>query len=129
MIEFFMAGGPYMWLILGLSIVIALLVIRKAIDLFVRTDLTPERLERGLNAILFWGCISAVLGVLGQFQGYYLSLRVVASAPVISPKMLAEGMAQATITTLFGLAQLFFAALAWFGLCCRYRSLAARLKQ
>jgi biopolymer transport protein ExbB len=129
MIELFLAGGPYMWLLLALTMVIAVLVIRKAIDLFVRSGLERDRLERGLNAILFWGCISAVLGVLGQFHGYYISLKIVASAPTISPRMLAEGMAVATITTMFGMVQLFFAALAWFGLTYRYRSLTARLKQ
>jgi biopolymer transport protein ExbB/TolQ len=129
MIRLFVEGGLYMWPLSILAIVIVALSVKKAVDLFARRGLDRESLERGLGAILFWGCVAAVLGFLGQFHGTYLSLRVISQAPVISPALVAEGLAVSLITTLFGLILLALAAVAWFGLSCRYRSLLSRMRK
>jgi biopolymer transport protein ExbB/TolQ len=128
MLQLFLEGGIYMLPLLALAVVILVLTVKKALDLFLREGLGREQLERGLGAILFWGCVAAVLGLLGQLQGQYLSLRIISQAEIISPNLVAEGMAVSLITTLFGLLQLAFAGIAWFTLSTRFRRLTARLE-
>jgi hypothetical protein len=123
MMKIFVEGGPYAIVLGLLSFVVVALSLKKAIDLFFRTDLEPERLGRGLHAILFWGCFSAVLGLLGQFSGIYRSLMVIREAGLVHPGMVAEGLAISSITTLLGLGILAMAGIAWFGLRSRLQSL------
>ena len=69
-----------------------------------------------LNPILFWGAVAAVLGFLGQYHGMYNGLRAIAAADALSPYIIAQGLAESFLTTIFGLTTLVVAALAWFGL-------------
>jgi hypothetical protein len=126
MTRLFVVGGPYMFPLGLLAAVIAALSVKKAIDLFARTGLGQERLARGLSAILFWGCFSAVLGLLGQFSGIYRSLMVIRSAPAVNPGLVAEGLAVSLITTIFGLCILGVSGIVWFGLRCRLDTLTER---
>jgi biopolymer transport protein ExbB/TolQ len=124
MIRLFVSGGPYMWLLLVLALVVLGLTVKKAIDLFARSGRSRKTQARGLDAILFWGCVSAVLGFLGQFTGIYLSLSIIRSFGVVNPASVAEGIAVSLLTTLFGLMILMFSALAWFGLRCRLKQIS-----
>jgi hypothetical protein len=126
MIRAYIAGGPYMHLLALLALVVLVLSIRRTIDLFARRERDPERLALGVDAILFWGCIAAVLGFLGQFTGMYLSLRVIRRAGLIDPALVAEGIAVSLVTTVFGLIILIVSALLWFALRCRLSRIASR---
>jgi biopolymer transport protein ExbB/TolQ len=128
MMKLFVEGGLYMFPLLVLAVVILVLTIKKALDLFVREGLDRERLERGLGAILFWGCVAAVLGIMGQLQGQYISLKTISQVDTISPTLVAEGMAVSLITTLFGLMQLAFAGIAWFTLSTRFQRVVFRME-
>jgi biopolymer transport protein ExbB/TolQ len=119
MIRLFVTGGPYMVLLLVLAVVVLVLSAKKVFDLFFRSDRDPENMARGLDAILFWGCISAVLGFLGQFTAGYISLMIIRSAEIVNPALVAEGIAVSLISTVFGLFILIGSALIWFGLRCR----------
>jgi uncharacterized membrane protein len=119
MIRLFVMGGPYMYVMGLLAVVVAVLAVKKAIDLFVRAGLEQTRRMRGIDAILFWGCISAVLGFMGQFSGHYKALMIIRSAEIINPRLVAEGIAVSLITTVFGLIILALSAMIWFGLRCR----------
>jgi len=74
------------------------------------------RMSSGINAILFWGGVSAVLGFLGQHSGLYKALNVISQASQISPNMVAQGFAESFSTTIFGMTTLVLSALAWFAL-------------
>lgn len=126
MSRLFVLGGPYMYVLSVLAVVVLVLAVKKAIDFFSRTGPEPALLSRGLNAILFWGCISTVLGFLGQFSGHYLSLMAIRDAGLVNPALLAEGIAVSLIPTVFGLVILALAAVVWFGLKCRLDLLASR---
>jgi len=115
-----------MYVLALLTAVIIALSAKKAIDLFLRTGLERAQLARGLDPILFWGCISAVLGFLGQFTGTYLALMVIRSAGAINPSLVAEGLAASLTTTVCGLAILAMAAVLWFALRCRLHALDSR---
>lgn len=123
MIRLFIAGGPYMVLLALLGLVVLFLSAKSAVDLFIRKGRDPERLALGLDAILFWGCMSAVLGFLGQFSSTYLSLMIIRRSALVDPAILAEGIALALLSTVLGLAILFVSALFWFGLRCRAKRL------
>jgi biopolymer transport protein ExbB/TolQ len=126
MSRLFVLGGPYMYVLSLLATVVLVLAVKKAVDFSSRTGSEPAHLSRGMNAILFWGCISAVLGFLGQFSGHYLSLMAIRDAGLVNPAYLAEGIAVSLIPTVFGLMILALAAIVWFGLKCRLNTLASR---
>lgn len=71
-------------------------------------------LEGKINAVLFWGGIGAVMGILGQCSGLYLGVRAILGAAEIDPNVVAEGFAISFLPTLFGLMLLLGSALAWF---------------
>ena len=79
-------------------------------------------LKNRINAVLFWGAIGALVGLLGQANGIYLALRAVSRATAISPPTVMEGFAISFLTTIIGLLLLLGSALAWMGL----KSLHAR---
>jgi biopolymer transport protein ExbB/TolQ len=121
MLYFIRSMGLFGILEIILLAVIAILAIKKTIDLFGRTHLEPAALESGLHAILFWGVIALVAGVLGQVSGIYRALNVIVNAKEIAPKLVAMGFAESFTTTIFGLWLFLAAALIWFALFTRYK--------
>jgi len=122
---FFSSMGVFGIPLIVIALVILVLVIRKAVDLWGRKDLSASRLESGLHAILFWGAVSALFGVLGQLTGIYNALGAIMKAREISPNVVAQGFAQSFTTTIFGLETLLVSAIIWFILYGRYRKLTA----
>jgi uncharacterized membrane protein len=125
MLRFMQSMGSFGFLEIVLLIVIAVLAVKKAIDLFGRSGLDTASLESGLHAILFWGVVALVAGVLGQVSGIYNALNVIIRAQEIDPKIVAMGFAESFTTTIFGLAVFLVAAVIWFALYTRYKRLAA----
>jgi hypothetical protein len=122
---FIVSMGTYGIIEIVLLVVIAVLAIKKTIDLFVRRGLDAAGLERGLHAILFWGVIALAAGVLGQVSGIYRALNVIVNATEINPKIVAMGFAQSFTTTIFGLALFVVAAVIWFALYTQYKRLVS----
>ena len=118
---FMKSGGPFMWLLMILALVNLFLIVRSAIRLFGGNATEAPKAAQGLHAILFWGTISALLGILGQLSGIYKALNVIMRASEISPNAIAMGFAESLTTTITGLLILFFSAIAWFALQARYR--------
>ena len=71
MIEFFQNGGSMMWLLLIIAFLIIFLTSKKTIQLFSKRDLPEPVLENGINAIIFWGSIAAVLGFFAHYLGIF----------------------------------------------------------
>ena len=137
MLRFFLQCGPYGWPLLILAVVNVVLIVRKAVQLFGARgaatlssadvqDAAGATFESGLNAILFWGAMSAVLGFLGQYSGIYKALQAIQGARAISPNVVAAGFAESFTTTLFGLTIFVFSAIAWFVLYGRTQQLRRR---
>ncbi len=122
---FFASMGPFAIPMIIITLAIAILTVIKVIDLWGKKGLSPQKLERGLHAILFWGVVSAVFGFLGQISGIYRALNVIISATEISPNVVAQGFAESFTTTIFGLEILLVSAIIWFVLFGRYRKLTA----
>ena len=128
MVHFFMSGGPFMWLLLIMAITILILSIKKALELFGKKELNQLRLENGINAIIFWGGISVILGFFSHFFGMYNAMQVISRAHEISPARVAEGYAMSLTTILFGLFIFLFAAISWFVMRWKYKQLIMKSK-
>ena len=116
MIQFFKQGGPFMWPLLIFTIVIIALAVKKMIHFLGGQDLSPDRLESGINAILFWGFMSMILGFLAHFQGVYLAMQNIMEANDVSPAIVSEGYMQSLTTILFGLFIFMISTAIWFTL-------------
>lgn len=127
MINLFYNGGFYMWPLLLLALIILGLTIKKATDLFGVKQSNARTLESGLNAIFFWGAMSAVIGFLAHFHGMYEAMMAMSKAPDISPAIVAGGFAVSLITILFGLVIFLIASIAWLVLRWRYKAVVAAI--
>jgi len=125
MIQFFRQGGPLMWPLMIMAIVILALIIKKTMDFFRVQKLTPQKLESGINAILFWGFMSMVLGFYAHFQGVYMAMQAIMEANDISPAIVAEGYRQSLITILYGLISFIASSFVWFIFRWLYKKLTA----
>lgn len=113
MASLFMDGGIYMWPLLIIAIVITVLAITKGIQLS-NDSSNINKLENGINAILFWGAFALVLGFFAHFHGVYLAMQAINAANDISPAIVAGGYAMSLITILTGLFIFMLSALVWF---------------
>ncbi|HMB91856.1 MAG TPA: MotA/TolQ/ExbB proton channel family protein [Rhodothermales bacterium] len=117
------AGGPFMWPLVLIALVLMGLSIKKAIDLFQRTDQSAEDLKKGLQAIWQLGLFCFFWGLLSQAVGLYQMLSAVEAAGDVSPALLAGGLKVSLIAPIFGLIILVVSLVVWFLLQLRYRSL------
>jgi hypothetical protein len=109
-----MAGGPLMVVQLLLAIVIVILTSYKAIQFFTGKDPDRARIEKGLNAILFWGAFSVILGFLAHFMTLYKNINLIIHAGIISPDRVTMGFGESLVSLLFGLWIFMFSAVIWF---------------
>jgi hypothetical protein len=123
MTQFFISGGPIMWPLLILAVLVVALSVKKILDLFWAGELEKIQLESGINAIIFWGGISLVLGFFAHFYGVYQAMNAIARASDISPAIVAMGYAMSLTTIIFGLSIFLFSAVMWFLLRWRYKKL------
>lgn len=111
--QFFMWLGPYKWPMILLSVLVIVLVLKKAIELML-PGLSHKQRVSGINAILFWGCMSMALGIFSQTVSLWAALREIIAADDISPVIVLIGYYGSFISTLLGAATLIFSALAWW---------------
>lgn len=128
MILFIKQGGLLMWPMLIFAIIIVGLTIKKITDFTRSQKLSLEKLEAGINAILFWGFLSLVLGFYAHFHGVYLAMQAISKAMDISPAIVADGYRISLITILFGLLTFMISSIVWFILRWRYKILATAAK-
>ncbi len=117
-------GGPFMWVLLIVAIIVAALTIKKVIDFYFKKSLDQKKMEWGMNAIIIWGVIGATIGFLGHFQGMYMALSFISAAADISPAIVAGGFAISLLTILFGLTIFLFSSIIWLFLRWRFKKLA-----
>jgi len=121
MISFFQSGGIFMWPLLVVAIIIVYLSVRKIVDLFFLDNQNQAQIKSGINAILFWGSFSVILGIFAHFVGIYLAMQAIMTAQDISPAIVAQGYALSLITILTGLVLFMISALIWLLLQWKYK--------
>jgi biopolymer transport protein ExbB/TolQ len=124
MIQFFMEGGQMMWFFLIIALLILFLSIKKAIQLFGKQEAPKPTMESGINAIVFWGAISAIFGFFSHYLGVYYAMIAISQANDISPAIVAYGYSMSLITILTGLMIFILSAIIWFVLRWRYKQIS-----
>jgi len=107
-------GGDLMYMLVLFAIIIIGLTIKKTIDLFSKKDLSQTQLESGINAIIFWGSLSLLIGFFSHFTGLYLAMQAIAEASDISPFIVAEGYGMSLISILVGMSIFIISVIVWF---------------
>ncbi len=109
MVQFLFTGGPFMWAILAIGIVMLLSTARSLLHLLQGAGASRSR----VNTIVYLGITALVTGVFAQMLGLYSAAGEILRATDVSPRIMAEGLYVSFNTTLFGLAVLFFSLLFW----------------
>ena len=124
MMELMWQGGYVMWVILAITILIAVLGVKSLLRTRELEHPDPV-LETSIDAILFWGVWVVVIGLLGTFVGIYQAAGAIMAAGQVGAALVWGGIRVALTPTLFGLLVFAIAALAWMGLRSRYRRATA----
>lgn len=123
MLRYLEMTGPTALPLVLLTLVVVGLGIWRFIQVIQQGATKGPALQAGINTILFWGGFAAVLGLFGQFSGITRSLRVIADAPVVNPRLVYLGLYESFLSTLMGFFTLILASLIWIVL----RTFYARL--
>ena len=113
MFEVFKTGGPFMFPLTLIALVLVPITIRLVWKLSSNTLSTGRRGEIALQALPFWGAVSILIGLLGQAAGLYRALGIVAARGVASPRAIYIGLRESLVTTIFGFTICVLALLAW----------------
>ncbi|HCR18493.1 MAG TPA: hypothetical protein DIU35_13525 [Candidatus Latescibacteria bacterium] len=122
--QVFYQGGVFIWPLLLLAVVIVVLSGKRILELSRTTSLGEKRLDGGFNSILFWGCVSLVVGFLGHYLGVYGASGCIVKAESVSPSLMAAGYQVSLSTIIFGMLIFLFSAVIWYFLQWRYQKLA-----
>jgi hypothetical protein len=128
MIRFIQSFGFYLWPLLLICVVIAVLTVINCVRLMSWHRSRHRRVSSSINAILFWGVVSAVIGFLSQWTGIYKGMLMLAKHGLSSPKALWMGIAESCQTPILGLGILLVAGLLWFMLHSYHRRLEAAFR-
>ena len=113
---FIQQSGPFILLQFLLALVILVLTVVNGIRLARPNARKSPGLPRSIDAILFWGCLTAVFGFLGQWVGLNKAANFVAQAGAVNPPLVLMGIGESLGTTVFGMFTLVVAAFLWFAL-------------
>jgi cbb3-type cytochrome oxidase subunit 3 len=116
MLTFMKQSGPFILLQFVLAWVILLLTLVNIVRLALRKGRRAAGLRTSIDAILFWGCLTAVFGFLGQWVGLNRAANAIVEAHGVSPPMVVLGFGESLGTTVFGMFTLAVAACLWFAL-------------
>ena len=115
-VRFVMESGPYIWPQFLLAWVVVFLAIAATILLMLRRGRGAARLSTLIDSILFWGCLTAIIGFLGQWSGLHRVSKVVIEHGAVNPPMVILGLGESLGTTVFGMFTLVGAAFIWYAL-------------
>lgn len=115
MIEWFTAGGFFMWFVLGAAVVGLVLAIDAGRRLIGPAEDTGG-LRAEIDGVLFWGGFASVLGLIGTLGGVAQMARWLEQAGDAPATVVWGGFRVALIPTAFGLIMLAVCLLAWYGL-------------
>jgi biopolymer transport protein ExbB/TolQ len=121
-------GGDLMYILVLFAIIIIGLTVKKAIDLFSKKDLPQTQLESGINAIIFWGSLSLLIGFFSHFTGLYLAMQAIAKASDISPAVVASGYGISLISILAGMLIFIISIIVWFFFRWRVKKLISNIE-
>lgn len=113
MARFLMEAGPLIWPVILLVFVVFGLVIKNAVALIGNRG-EPASRRHSIDAVLFWGCVAAVIGFLGQWLGVMKIITMLVEHGVVSPSMVVLGLSESLLTPVAGMFVLVGSAFLWF---------------
>jgi hypothetical protein len=113
MLQFMREAGPLIFPVTLLALVMAILVIKNALAL-IGTQSTAASLRRSIDAILFWGCVAALIGFLGQWLGVMKIITMIVEHGIVSPNMVVLGLSESLLTPVAGMFVFVVSAFLWF---------------
>jgi hypothetical protein len=116
MLTFIRQSGPFILLQFLLALIILVLTVVNLVRLALRRGERAARLRASIDAILFWGCLTAICGFLGQWVGLNRAANAMMTQGLANPKFMVLGIGESLGTTVFGLFTLVVAAFIWFAL-------------
>ncbi len=116
MLTFIKQSGPYILLQFLLALIIFVLTVVNLILLALRKGNRAARMRPSIDAVLFWGCLTAIFGFLGQWVGLNRAAHAVATHGAVNPQFVILGIGESLGTSVFGMFTLVVAAFLWFGL-------------
>ena len=116
MLTFIKQSGPYILLQFLLALIILVLTLVNLIRLTLRKGDRAARLRTSIDAVLFWGCLTAVFGFLGQWVGLNRAAHALTTMGLANPKAMVLGIGESLGTTVFGMFAVVVAAFLWFAL-------------
>lgn len=111
----FLSGGVVMWPMLAVALGLVWIAARTTMRLRA-AEAPAEDVERGLHALLFWGGMGVLLGVLGTITGLVIMTQAIGRAGAVEAPLVWGGVGVSLVSLIFGLLIFIFAALAWFPL-------------
>jgi len=116
MLRFIEQSGPFILLQFALALVILILTLVNIVRLALRKGGRAAGLRTSIDAILFWGCLTAIFGFLGQWVGLHKAANAVMAYGAVNPQLVMKGLGESLGTTVFGMFTLLVAAFLWFAL-------------
>jgi hypothetical protein len=123
--KFFMFMGPWKWLMVLMACVVFVLTIAKFYDLIIAKKPSP----RYLNAILFWGGITAVISFIARYSAYWMMVNEIMDAPDISAQIVFSGYLSSFAPPYFGFIVFLASAIVWWGLRNVYHNMINRIPE
>ena len=114
MLRFIQQSGPFILLQFLLALVILAIALVNAVRLALPSARRSPGLPKSIDAILFWGCLTAIFGFLGQWVGLNRATHAVAVHGAVNPSLVILGVGESLGTTVFGMFTLVVAGFLWF---------------
>jgi biopolymer transport protein ExbB/TolQ len=124
MIETFLGGGVMMWPLAAIAAGV-LVMGGRALWLLRDGETAGREAETLVQAILFWGAMGLVLGLLGTVVGLIQISQVLARFAGVGAPTIWEGVGLSLLPLVFGIMIAAVAALLWFSLGLRGRAMGA----
>lgn len=112
--EAFLSGGIVMWPLLLIGVAVLVIAARAALQ--IRGAGASEGASTRLRALLFWGVMSLVLGLLGTTIGIVQMTQAIALAGGAEVSTISAGIGVSLVTFIFGILVFLVAASLWFAL-------------
>jgi hypothetical protein len=110
----FMEGGPMMFVLVLITLVIWGLVLRTLWHLFVRGGSNALVIQSCLDGLLFWGGLAVIIGILGSAVGYHKVMTALVERGVANPVAIWIGSAEGLVSFIAGLLVLAAAGACWY---------------
>jgi hypothetical protein len=119
-----MEGGPMMFVLVLITLVIWGIVLRTLWHLFIRGGSNRLVIQSCLDGLLFWGGLAVIIGVLGSAVGYHKSMTAVVNRGLANPIAIWVGSAESLVSSIAGFLILAVAGSCWYLL--RWQHLRSR---